>query len=184
MKLTASGVTFSAAMTRSPSFSRFSSSTSTIIRPARSSSRASSIVQKASRFNGMFNIVSCLTINAGSARICAVNNSDKKAPLAKRRVGLWLIGACGGIGGTVALGVEALRRGLIGATSVTTDLPAFKHLDLDDFASFVLGGHDIRRSSFRQAVQEMHDRAGVFDSQLIEPCLPVLDEWTANIRPG
>ena len=48
MKLIASGVTFSAAMTRSPSFSRFSSSTSTIIRPARSSSRASSIRQNPS----------------------------------------------------------------------------------------------------------------------------------------
>ena len=33
MKLIASGVTFSAAMTRSPSFSRYSSSTSTIMRP-------------------------------------------------------------------------------------------------------------------------------------------------------
>ena len=42
MKLIASGVTFSAAMQRSPSFSRFSSSTRTTIRPARISSRSSS----------------------------------------------------------------------------------------------------------------------------------------------
>src|SRR5690348_9938741 len=42
MKLTASGVIFSAAIVRSPSFSRSSSSTSTIIRPWRISSRASS----------------------------------------------------------------------------------------------------------------------------------------------
>src|SRR5580692_1670568 len=44
MKLMASGVTFSAAMVRSPSFSRSSSSTRTIIRPARISSSASSTV--------------------------------------------------------------------------------------------------------------------------------------------
>ena len=43
MKLMASGVTSSAAMVRSPSFSRSSSSTTTIMRPALSSSRAVSI---------------------------------------------------------------------------------------------------------------------------------------------
>src|SRR3990170_5965784 len=46
MKLIASGVTCSAAMVRSPSFSRSSSSTRTIIFPARMSSRASSILAR------------------------------------------------------------------------------------------------------------------------------------------
>jgi myo-inositol-1-phosphate synthase len=104
--------------------------------------------------------------------------------MSTRRVGLWLIGACGGVGSTVALGLEALRRGLIGPTGLTTALPAFAGLDLDGFDSFVVGGHDVRRSSLRQAVREMHERANVFDPQLIEPCLPVLDRWTANVRPG
>ena len=45
MKFTASGVTRSAAMRRSPSFSRSSSSTTTSIRPARISSMASSMVE-------------------------------------------------------------------------------------------------------------------------------------------
>src|SRR3990170_2022397 len=44
MKFIASGVTFSAAIVRSPSFSRSSSSTTTSMRPARKSSRASGIV--------------------------------------------------------------------------------------------------------------------------------------------
>ncbi len=43
MKLIASGVTFSAAIVRSPSFSRSSSSTTMTIRPARNASIASSI---------------------------------------------------------------------------------------------------------------------------------------------
>ncbi len=46
MKLMASGVIFSAAMVRSPSFSRSSSSTTTIMRPARISSSAVSTSQK------------------------------------------------------------------------------------------------------------------------------------------
>src|SRR5215470_942769 len=44
MKLIASGVTFSAAIVRSPSFSRSSSSTTTTMRPARMSSIASGTV--------------------------------------------------------------------------------------------------------------------------------------------
>ena len=48
MKLIASGVTFSAAITRSPSFSRYWSSTSTSMRPWRISSSASSTVQSPS----------------------------------------------------------------------------------------------------------------------------------------
>ena len=47
MKLMASGVTFSAAMQRSPSFSRSSSSTRITIRPARISSIASAMVESA-----------------------------------------------------------------------------------------------------------------------------------------
>jgi myo-inositol-1-phosphate synthase len=95
-----------------------------------------------------------------------------------------LIGAFGGVGSTVALGLEALRRGLVGPIGLTTALPAFQELDLDDWGSFVIGGHDVRRSSFRQAVREMHEHAQVFDSQLLEPCLPALDQWTNHVKPG
>src|SRR5436190_12918067 len=49
MKLIASGVTFSAASIRSPSFSRSSSSTITIIRPARISSMAVGTLVKGGR---------------------------------------------------------------------------------------------------------------------------------------
>jgi myo-inositol-1-phosphate synthase len=104
--------------------------------------------------------------------------------MSKRRVGLWLIGACGGVGSTVALGLEALRRGLIGPVGLTTELPLCKPLDLDEFGAFVVGGHDVRRSSFRQGVREMHERANVFDPQVIESCQPALEQWTANVRPG
>ena len=45
MKLTVSGVTFSAAQTKSPSFSRSSSSTTMMTRPWRMASTASSMVE-------------------------------------------------------------------------------------------------------------------------------------------
>src|SRR5437879_4777546 len=95
-----------------------------------------------------------------------------------RRVGLWLIGACGGVGSTAALGLSALGRGLTDTTSLVTALPLFASLDLDDPAQFVVGGHEVRRSSFVQTVKELHQRAGVFDAALMADCQPDLEKWS------
>ena len=104
--------------------------------------------------------------------------------MSQRRVGLWLIGAFGGVGTTAALGLAALGRGLTDTTSLVTALPLFDGLDLDEPAQFVVGGHDIRRGSFRQTVRDLQARSNVFEPPLAEPCLPQLDEWEANVRPG
>ncbi len=40
------------------------------------------------------------------------------------------------------------------------------------------------RSTYAQAVSELHQRSNVFDSDLIKACLPDLERWTANVRPG
>lgn len=100
------------------------------------------------------------------------------------RVGLWMIGALGGVSTTVALGLAALRRGLKDTTGLMTALPLFDGLPLDPFDTFVLGGHDIRRSSFPQSAAEMHKRANVFDTPLLDACAEDLDAWGANVRPG
>src|SRR5262245_30819820 len=102
----------------------------------------------------------------------------------ERRIGLWLIGAFGGVGSTAALGLAALRRGLTDSTSLVTALPLFAGLDLDQPAQFEVGGHDIRRSSYRQALAELHQRSNVIDTSLIEACSSDLDRWTENVRPG
>ena len=104
--------------------------------------------------------------------------------MTERRVGLWLIGACGGVGTTAALGLAALKRGVTDTTSLVTALPQFAHLDLDEPAQFIVGGHDIRRGRFRQTVREMQQRAGVFDTGIVSACLGDLETWEANIRPG
>jgi myo-inositol-1-phosphate synthase len=102
----------------------------------------------------------------------------------ERRVGLWLIGAFGGVGTTAVLGLAALRRGLMDATGLVTALPLFDGIDLDHPNQFVIGGHDIRRTSYRQAVQDLRDRSGIFDAALAEACLPDLADWAENVRPG
>jgi myo-inositol-1-phosphate synthase len=104
--------------------------------------------------------------------------------MSERRVGLWLIGACGGVGTTVALGLAALRRGLVDTTGLVTALPQFTGLDLDPAAHFIIGGHDVRRTSYRQAVQELHEQSQVFDAGLIDASMADLDHWTENVQPG
>lgn len=104
--------------------------------------------------------------------------------MSNRRVGLWLVGAFGGVGTTVALGLAALRRKRIDTTSMVTALPLFAGVDLDEFDQFVLGGHDIRRTSFREAVQSLQQRSNIFDSGLVEACGEDLDAWGSNVRPG
>lgn len=104
--------------------------------------------------------------------------------MAPRRVGLWFIGACGGVASTSALGLSALARGLTPTTGLVTALPQFAALDLDDPANIVLGGHDIRQATFLSAVRELRARSNVFDERTIAACAPDLEAWSANIRPG
>jgi myo-inositol-1-phosphate synthase len=104
--------------------------------------------------------------------------------MSERRIGLWLIGACGGVGSTLALGLAALRRGLVDSTGLVTALPQFAGLDLDAPGQFVIGGHDVRRTSYRLAVRELHEQSRVFDESIIDACEADLDCWTENVRPG
>jgi myo-inositol-1-phosphate synthase len=104
--------------------------------------------------------------------------------MSTRRVGLWLIGACGGVGTTAALGLAALRRGVSDTTSLVTALPMFAPLHLDEPADFVVGGHEIRRAGFRQTVRELQKRSNIFEPALADACQEDLERWEANIRPG
>jgi len=104
--------------------------------------------------------------------------------MTKRRCGLWLIGACGGVGTTATLGLAALARGLTDTTSLVTALPLFSSLDLDEPEQFVVGGHEIRSAGFRQTARELHQRSNVFDADVMAGCDEQLAEWEANVRPG
>jgi myo-inositol-1-phosphate synthase len=101
-----------------------------------------------------------------------------------RRVGLWLVGAFGGVGGTTAVGLAALARGLTDSTGLVTALPAFARVPFDAPAQFVVGGHDIRQTSFARAAAELHQRSGVFSEALLGAVSGQLDEWSANVRAG
>ncbi len=102
----------------------------------------------------------------------------------ERRVGLWFVGAWGGVAATAALGLSALARGLTDTTSLVTASPLFDGINLDLPGQFVVGGHDIRQTSYVEAVRELHRGSNVFDHAVIEGCLPDLQEWDKNVRGG
>jgi myo-inositol-1-phosphate synthase len=108
----------------------------------------------------------------------------EERPTTKRRVGLWLVGAFGGVGTTITLGLASLARGLRPTTGLTTALPLFRGLDLPDPAEFVVGGHEVRAGSFERSAEEFRAGTGVFDRDLIEACRDDLAAATGRVRPG
>lgn len=101
-----------------------------------------------------------------------------------RRIGIWFVGAWGGVASTAALGLAALKRKLTDSTALVTATPLFEGLDLDGPEAFVVGGHDIRKTSYLDSVRELHQRANVFDHAVIEGCKEELAAWDQNVKPG
>jgi myo-inositol-1-phosphate synthase len=104
--------------------------------------------------------------------------------MAKRRVGLWLIGACGSVGSTAALGLSAIARGIQQPVGMVTTAPLCAKLELDALDSFVVGGHDIRRGTFLDTIRDLHARSNIFTAEQIAGCVPDLSAWADNVRPG
>lgn len=101
--------------------------------------------------------------------------------MAKRRVGIWLIGAFGGVGSSVALGLAALQQKLIDTTGLVTALPCFANVDLDSLDDIVVGGHEIRKSNFARECAFLGGGTPAYPPNLIGACLEQLDEWTKNV---
>jgi len=104
--------------------------------------------------------------------------------MAKEKIGIWLIGAWGGVATTVAVGLAALRHGLIDETGLVSALPRFAGLNLADWSQFVVGGHEIRRTSYAVEAQALHEQSGVFGPKLLETIRPTLEEFDRNVRTG
>ena len=101
-----------------------------------------------------------------------------------RRVGLWLVGAFGGVGTTITVGLAAMARGLVDQTGLVTDLADFRALPLPSPGDFVVGGHEIRRTSFEQSAEEFRRESGVFEASWLRDCRDELAAATARVRPG
>ncbi len=95
-----------------------------------------------------------------------------------------MVGAWGGVGTTVALGIEAIRRGLAEPVGLIGHLPPFRDLRLAPLDRWVIGGHEIRRTTFEKEAREIYEKSNVFNPELIAVCRTWLRECDRNIRDG
>lgn len=100
------------------------------------------------------------------------------------RVGLWIIGAHGGVATTVAVGLAALRENRIDHSGLVSALPKFQQSDLVDWKKVVLGGHEIRKSDCLDEAMQLADHSRAIDRELVIACQPHLEEFNRHIRPG
>ena len=101
-----------------------------------------------------------------------------------RQVGLWMIGAHGGVSTTVAIGLAALKQNLIDRCGLVSERPEFGEIGLVDFTQIVLGGHEIRKTSCYAELSNLAQGSRAFDRQLLDSCRTDLETFDANIRPG
>jgi myo-inositol-1-phosphate synthase len=104
--------------------------------------------------------------------------------MSKRRLGLWLIGAKGGVATTSLVGLAALKKGLTGNQGLLSTCPPFNALGLVGWEEIVVGGHDIRQSSLYEEAVKLAKVSHAIDLDLIKQCKGDLDKFEKNFRPG
>lgn len=104
--------------------------------------------------------------------------------MASERIGIWFIGAQGGVSTTSVVGLACLQKGLSGETGLVSGLPQFAEIGLADWEQFVVGGHEIRETTYAAEARQLHEKSRVFQSHQLEKIAPLLEEWDRNIRPG
>ncbi|MBN2578278.1 MAG: inositol-3-phosphate synthase [Pirellulales bacterium] len=100
------------------------------------------------------------------------------------RIGIWLIGAKGGVGGTALLGLTALQKGLIDKAGLVSELRQFTAANLADWGRFVVAGHEIRRIPLAEAVERFTAENRMIDPKLVAACRGELEQIDRRIRPG
>ncbi len=101
-----------------------------------------------------------------------------------QRVGLWLIGARGGVATMVSLGLASLQKGLVDYTGLVSELGDFEHLDLIDWSNIVVGGHEIRSTCLADEARNFITSSGAISPQLLESCMEPLQSTDKRIRRG
>ena len=104
--------------------------------------------------------------------------------MAQKGIGLWLIGAKGGVATTVMTGLAALARGLVEPIGLITETKEFHSLNLIDWSDIVVGGHDIRNESLLDEARRMWTVSRAIPPGVLESVTPDLVDIETRLRPG
>jgi myo-inositol-1-phosphate synthase len=102
----------------------------------------------------------------------------------KKRIGVWLLGAQGGVATTTIVGLIALKNGLTGNQGLVSMLPKFADLELLAWDDLVVGGHDIRETTLYDEAMKLANVSRAIDGNLVEQIKAELDEIDTRLRPG
>jgi myo-inositol-1-phosphate synthase len=100
------------------------------------------------------------------------------------RVGIWLIGAKGGVATTMMTGLAALRRGAIDPVGLVTELEPFARLGLVGFDELVVGGHDIRDGNLGDEARRMWHESRAITPELLDGAADLFAEVEPRLRRG
>jgi myo-inositol-1-phosphate synthase len=104
--------------------------------------------------------------------------------MSNSRIGIWLIGAKGGVASTAIVGLAALKRRLVGAAGLVSQLPQFQRAGLADWADFVVAGHEIRATPLMHEALRLATESRTTTVEVIQQCRPELEQIDRRIRPG
>ena len=104
--------------------------------------------------------------------------------MAGSRIGLWLIGAKGGVATTAITGLANLARGRMEPVGLVTALDPFTRLDLVDFTDIVVGGHDIRPGRLADEARRMWTESRAILPEHLDGAADFFAETERRLRPG
>jgi myo-inositol-1-phosphate synthase len=100
------------------------------------------------------------------------------------KVGIWLIGAWGSAGTAVAVALATLQHRLLSTEGLVTEQPEFSRLSLGDWSQFVVGGHEIRKTSTAVEARALFADVQAVSPELLSRVTPSLNDWDRNVRTG
>jgi myo-inositol-1-phosphate synthase len=104
--------------------------------------------------------------------------------MARPGIGIWLVGAKGGVATTSIVGLTALKRELVPEFGLVSSLPPFRRLGLAEWSDFAVAGHEIRDVRLVDEAMKLSATSRAIDPRLVEECRSELDAADGRVRPG
>ncbi|OQY28414.1 MAG: hypothetical protein B6244_07380 [Candidatus Cloacimonetes bacterium 4572_55] len=102
----------------------------------------------------------------------------------KRKLGIWVIGAKGGVSTTMITGVLAIVNNHSSAAGLVTDRPEFSKMDLVSLENLAFGGYDIRGESLYENACRINKGTGTLGEIRLMNLKEELDRVDQDIKPG
>lgn len=100
------------------------------------------------------------------------------------KVGIWLIGARGGVATTAIVGLVALQKQMTEKHGLVSELPQFQESGLADWSDFVIGGHDIRNCSLAEEATKLLTESRLLSQELLTASEQDFADIDSRIKPG